>query len=212
MSMKPKLETELDILEQLESGSVTSQLSLSKRISVSVGFVNALLNRAIQKGFVKVSTAPRKRYAYYVTPQGFREKSRLVAEYLETSLQFFRKARAEYRTLFEEAIPSSAGKYILAGSGELAEIALLAANETGREVDGIFDPAAGSEKLLGLTVYRELDLLDQTAVLVVTEKSQPQALYEQLRLRFPYNQILAPKFLRVVGNSLATHDNVDAAE
>ncbi len=198
MLTKPKLETELDILEQLEGGSITSQLSLSKRISVSVGFVNALLKRAIQKGFVKVSSAPRKRYAYYVTPQGFREKSRLVAEYLDTSLQFFRRARAEYRSLFENASSSAVSKYVLAGSGELTEIALLAANETDSSVIGIFDPMAKSDKLLGIPVFHGLQQIDPHATLVVTESSQPQALYDELRLSYAGDRILAPRFLRVI--------------
>lgn len=212
MSTKPKLETELDILEQLERGSVTSQLTLSKRISVSVGFVNALLKRAIQKGFVKVSSAPRKRYAYYVTPQGFREKSRLVAEYLETSLQFFRKARAEYRTLFEDGLSSQSTRYIFAGSGELTEIALLAANETGSAVVGIFDPTTESDKLLGVPVIQELDWLDPDAVIIITESSQPQALYDRLRLTYPSDRIFAPSFLRVVDNIHGINDSAEAAE
>lgn len=212
MSTKPKIETELDILEQLESGSVTSQLSLSQRISVSVGFVNALLKRAIQKGFVKVSTAPRKRYAYYVTPQGFREKSRLVAEYLETSLQFFRKARSEYRTLFKTESSSTPVDFVFAGGGELTEIALLAAHETGSAVIGIFDPTANSEKMLGVPVIQDMEQLDPGAVLIVTESSQPQALYDQLRHRYPVSRILVPKFLRVVQNTPKIHEITEAAE
>ena len=47
----------------------------------------------MKKGFVKAKAAPYKRYAYYLTPKGFNEKSRLVAQYLEVSLDFFRTAR-----------------------------------------------------------------------------------------------------------------------
>ena len=45
------------------------------------------------KGLVKMSQVPLNRYAYYLTPQGFAEKSRLTAEYLSVSFNFFRRAR-----------------------------------------------------------------------------------------------------------------------
>lgn len=212
MSTKPKVEAELDILEQLENDAVTNQLSLSKRISVSVGFVNALLKRAIQKGFVKVSSAPRKRYAYYVTPQGFQEKSRLVAEYLETSLQFFRRARSEYNELFEGAASSAGEKYVFVGGGELTEIALLAANETESLVIGVFDPTAHSERILGIPVVRDLKQIDPDATLVITESSQPQALYDELRSIYGNDRILAPRFLRVTEKALMRHQSSEAAE
>ena len=58
-------------------------------------FVNAYLKRCVKKGLVKVSGAPARRYAYYLTPQGFAEKSRLTVEYLSSSFSFFRQARED---------------------------------------------------------------------------------------------------------------------
>jgi DNA-binding MarR family transcriptional regulator len=86
---------EIEFLTSLEEGTVISQMTLSQRINVSVGLINALIKRAVRKGYVKVKSAPYKRYAYYLTPKGFAEKSRLVAQYLEISLGFFRQARQE---------------------------------------------------------------------------------------------------------------------
>ena len=71
-----------DFLAALERGEVVAQMTLSKRISVSIGLIDALLRRTIHKGFVKTKAAPHKGYAYYLTPKGFSEKSRLVARYL----------------------------------------------------------------------------------------------------------------------------------
>src|SRR3546814_3103683 len=85
----------------IERGEVVTQVALKQRIGVSVGLINALLKRSVHKGYVKVRKVPYRRYAYYLTPQGFGEKSRLVAKYLETSLSFFREARSQYAELFE---------------------------------------------------------------------------------------------------------------
>ena len=39
--------------------------------------------------------APTRRYTYYLTPQGFADKSRLTVEYLRYSFAFFRQAHGE---------------------------------------------------------------------------------------------------------------------
>src|SRR3546814_18810468 len=111
-----------------------TQVALKQRIGVSVGLNNALLKRSVHKGYVKVRKVPYRRYAYYLTPQGFGEKSRLVAKYLETSLSFFREARSQYADLFERAERAGLKRLVLFGEGELAEIAVLAASGPGGTV------------------------------------------------------------------------------
>ena len=212
MTDKPKIQTELEFLDELERGDVTSQLSLSKRISVSVGFVNALLKRAVQKGFVKVSTAPRRRYAYYITPQGFREKSRLVTEYLESSLQFFRKARGEYGELFEQAHASGIHRFAFIGGGELAEIALLAARELDCDLVGVVDPDITSERHHGLPVFAQFDNLPADTTLVVTDSREPQAAYEKAQAHADEARILAPPLLRIVRRDDKSDSAAEAAE
>ena len=72
-----------------------TQRSLALRLGIAVGLANAYIKRCVRKGWVKAQAVPAKRYAYYLTPKGFSEKSRLVGEYLTSSLGFFRKARAQ---------------------------------------------------------------------------------------------------------------------
>ena len=88
----------LGLLESVEQDGATSQRRLAAELGIAVGLVNAYLNRCIQKGLVKVSQAPARRYAYYLTPQGFVEKSRLSLEYLAYSFRFFRQAKLIART------------------------------------------------------------------------------------------------------------------
>ncbi|WP_205944564.1 hypothetical protein [Pelagibius litoralis] len=77
---------ELNLFTAVEQGEVMTQVALKQQVGVSVG----LVKRAVNKGYVKACQVPYRRYAYYLTPQGFWEKNRLVAKYLETSLSFFR--------------------------------------------------------------------------------------------------------------------------
>src|SRR6476469_3209987 len=93
----------LGLLESVERDGAQSQRRLAAQLGIALGLVNAYLKRCAKKGLVKVADAPAHRYAYYLTPQGFAEKSRLTMEYLSYSFGFFRRAKADYALLFETA-------------------------------------------------------------------------------------------------------------
>ena len=71
----------LDLLNSVDDGA-QSQRRIAEELGIALGLVNAYLKRCIKKGYVKVSEAPARRYAYYLTPKGFAEKSRLTVQYL----------------------------------------------------------------------------------------------------------------------------------
>jgi len=197
MSSKSKIKTELDFLAALEAGEVVTQMTLAGRVGVAVGLLNALLRRAVLKGFVKAKAAPRKRYAYYLTPTGFSEKSRLVAEYLELSLAFFRDARQQYGELCVRARLSGTRQVVLVGGGELAEIAVMAAREAEIEVVGILDREINRDHLFGVKVLRDLGAVAPGQGVMITDSRHPQASFDRLRDRFADSRILVPALLRV---------------
>src|SRR5690349_9474292 len=90
----------LGLLESVERDGGQSQRRLASDLGIALGLVNAYLKRCVRKGLVKVSQAPARRYAYYLTPQGFAEKSRLTVEYLSDSFSFFRHARTDCAEVF----------------------------------------------------------------------------------------------------------------
>jgi hypothetical protein len=186
-----------------------TQANLSKRIAVSVGLINALLKRAIYKGHVKAHAAPYKRYAYYLTPGGFSEKSRLVAEYLEGSLSFFRKARQEYLEMLSFARSSGIRQVAFAGCGELAEIALLAAREAEVQVVGIIDAKSEVKTCCGLTVVQRLEALQPVHALLITDAREPQRAFDKLLEQITEHQILAPPFLRIMRLPIRQNATID---
>lgn len=210
MSNKIGIQTELDLISALEREETVSQAALSKQLSISVGGVNALLKRVIRKGLVKTRSVPYRRWAYYLTPTGFSEKSRLVARYLEVSLDFFRRARQEYGAIFISLRRSGIDRAILVGRGELAEIAFLAARENGIEIAGLLDTEINDSRFLGIPVLRRLDDADPAAALVITDARHPQATYDRLRLEASERTIEAPPLLRLSRALPATADGAEA--
>lgn len=200
MTGKPKAHAELDFLAAIECGEIVTQMTLRRRIGVSVGMVNALVKRAVGKGYAKVSQAPYKRYVYYLTPRGFTEKSRLVAEYLETSLDFFRTARGEYAEIFVRAQNLGLNKVALAGCGELTEIAVLAALGEGISIEAVLDPEANEAERHGVKVIRDLSEAAAIDAVIITESRSPQATYEQICTAFDASRVFAPPLLRITPN------------
>jgi DNA-binding MarR family transcriptional regulator len=78
----------LGVLNAIERDARTSQRSISSELGVALGLANAYLKRRVNKGLIKVSQAPARRYTYYLTPNGFAEKTRLTAEYFSYSFTF----------------------------------------------------------------------------------------------------------------------------
>src|SRR5437764_5095002 len=112
----------LGLLESVERDGAQSQRKLASDLGIALGLVNAYLKRAVKKGLVKVGQAPARRYAYYLTPQGFSEKSRLTVQYLSDSFSLFRKAKEDYNRIFDRARAMGFQKVVLAGRSDLCEI------------------------------------------------------------------------------------------
>src|SRR5215831_9318840 len=127
----------LGLLQSVERDGGQSQRRLAADLGIALGLVNAYLKRCIKKGLVKVSEAPARRYAYYLTPRGFAEKSRLTVEYLSFSFGFFRQAKTDCSGLFRAAHARGIKTVALAGQSDLAEIAALCAFEHEIEIIGI---------------------------------------------------------------------------
>src|SRR6478736_6146329 len=117
----------LRLLDAVEQDRAQSQRLLASELGIALGLVNAYLKRCIKKGLIKVRDAPARRYAYYLTPYGFAEKSRLTVQYLSDSFSFFRQAKADCARVFQSARELNFQNLVLCGQSDLAEIAILSA-------------------------------------------------------------------------------------
>src|ERR1043165_670905 len=129
----------LGLLESVERDGAQSQRRLATELGIALGLVNAYLKRCVKKGYVKVSSVPAHRYAYFLTPQGFAEKSRLTVEYISYSFSFFRQAKSDCAELFEAARERGLTRLALAGVSDLAEIASICAVESAVKIAVVVD-------------------------------------------------------------------------
>lgn len=90
------------LLEQIETDPDVTQASLASQLGVAVGTVNWHLKRLVAKGYVKVKRAQRRKLRYLITPQGVSLRARLTVDYVEHSMQLYRKTRRRVQTLLDE--------------------------------------------------------------------------------------------------------------
>jgi len=142
----------LRILEQLASGSLSSQRSIAKELNVSLGLANSFIKRLYTKGYVKVTTIPRNRIKYILTPKGMTEKTRLTYHFIQHSYNFYKASRQKLRQLFKDLEDTGVRRLVLFGASDLAEIAFLSLQETQIEVVGVIDDRSHNNNLLGVHV------------------------------------------------------------
>jgi len=140
---------DLQILDELSNNDALTQRDLSKRMGIALGLVNSYLKNLIAKGYITVRNIPSKRYAYYLTPKGFAEKSRLAYDLLHDYTRIYREAKNNLKQLFNEMSSKGIRKVVFAGSDEVAEIAYITLQETNLELIGIVDDEKTNDKFLG---------------------------------------------------------------
>jgi DNA-binding MarR family transcriptional regulator len=185
----------LNLLNLVDDGA-QSQRRIAEELGIALGLVNAYLKRCIKKGFVKVRHAPARRYAYYLTPQGFAEKSRLTVEYLSYSFSFFREAKADCTRAFALAKERGFQNLVLSGKSDLAEIAILSAVDSGISVVAIVDVSAGGTLFVGKPVVAKHDDLSVSFdAVLITDVSGARRAFDEATERYGTDRVLVPRLL-----------------
>ena len=189
----------LGLLNSVDDDGARSQRHFAAELGIALGLVNAYLNRCIKKGLVKASQAPARRYAYYLTPQGFAEKSRLTVSYLSSSFGFFRKAKADCVGVFDLAQQRHLERLALLGISDLAEIAAICAIESGVTLVAAVDPSSKLDRFVGLRVVADLDAIeggaDGIVVTALTWSPAVDSMIEQAQQKFGANAVLIPQLV-----------------
>jgi DNA-binding MarR family transcriptional regulator len=185
----------LEILEAIEARSDVTQRHLADRLGIALGLANSYLKRCARKGLIKVQQAPANRYLYYLTPQGFAEKSRLTKEYLSASFDFYRRAGSSLSAAFDRCSGDGAKRIIFAGVSELAEIGSLRAQDYQLEFVGTYDPDSSLDRFLREPVWHEFHDVAAFDICILTALVNTDALHRELSERLEAGRWLVPDIL-----------------
>jgi DNA-binding MarR family transcriptional regulator len=155
METSPKTTRELALLENIERDPDISQVSLAAQMDVAVGTVNWHLKRLIEKGFVKIKRAERKKLRYIITPEGIALRARLTVDYVEQQFLLYRRTRERVSEYLAEIRLAGFDRVNIHGEGDVADICRLSCLEKGIAV--VADGDAPVLDVNGLRVTLRMD-------------------------------------------------------
>lgn len=99
-------ESQFKTLRELAKDGTLSQRDLAKRMGVSLGRVNYLVNELLKKGFIKAQRFKNSKhkiaYMYILTPKGVSEKVNQTYHFLQRKLDEYNSLKQEIEILRQE--------------------------------------------------------------------------------------------------------------
>ena len=150
---------ELTLLEQIEHNPDVTQASLATLLGVAVGTVNWHLKRLVEKGYVKVKRAERKKLKYIITPEGIALRARLTVNYIERSFDLYRKTRQRVKKHLDTLKETGHNQVRLIGEGDVADICRLSCLE--QEIIVVKDGDVPTLEVKGFKVILHMETEDE---------------------------------------------------
>ena len=155
MNIPSETARELALLEHIESNPDVTQASLATQLGVAVGTVNWHIKRLIEKGYIKIKRAERKKLRYIITPEGIALRTLLTVDYIEQQFLLYRNTRQRVREHLEQIKSAGYDEVSILGEGDVADICRLSCLEQGVAI--ATDSNAPVLEIVGLKVLLHPD-------------------------------------------------------
>ena len=120
---------DLALLQEIEANPDISQAKLAEELGVAIGTVNWHIKRLVEKGFVKVKRAKRRKLRYIITPEGIALRARLTVDYVQQSFKLFRFVRTRTATLLQQLEQQGYQSVRLEADGDVGDVCRLTCME-----------------------------------------------------------------------------------
>lgn len=120
---------DLALLQEIEADPDISQAKLAEELGVAIGTVNWHIKRLVEKGFVKVKRARRRKLRYIITPEGIALRARLTVDYIRQQFKLFRRVRTRVTNLLTSLEEADQFMIRLVGEGDVADVCRLTCME-----------------------------------------------------------------------------------
>ena len=182
----------LKLLEEIDKDFTQSQRDLSNKLNISLGLVNSFVKRLANKGYFKITTVPKNRVKYILTPKGAMEKTRLTYQYLQYSFELYRGARRNLQKHFDGLSAQGVKRVVFYGVNEIAEIAYITLQETTIKMVAIVDENRIGKIFLGNEVKdpRELTSLSFDRIFITSMQKNESELENISKKGIPRSKIV----------------------
>lgn len=145
---------DLRALEALDEKPDITQRDLASRLGIAVGLANACLRKMARKGLVKIKRINSRNITYHLTPAGIAEKARLSLQFAETTIDYYRRAKALVSETLARLESAGVTRIAILGATDVAEIVAICSHGYGMDVAAIVDSkqAAAGASILGIPI------------------------------------------------------------
>lgn len=123
------LDNEFIIMTEILNNEKTSQRELSRKLGVSLGTINVLVNKMIKEGMIKMEQVTQKQAMYMLTPNGIVEKAKKTVSYLKAYYRAIYETKEKIKLIFDELNSEYENIIILKSADEMGELIELATSE-----------------------------------------------------------------------------------
>jgi len=108
-------ETQFKTLRELSRDGTLSQRDLSRKMGLSLGRINYVVNALLKKGYLKAKRFKNSKnkigYMYIITPKGLSTKTTQTYDFLQRKLEQFDRLKLEIEMLRKETEDVQRGKF-----------------------------------------------------------------------------------------------------
>jgi len=134
------MDKEYIILESIDNNSAITQRELSKKLGVSLGAINILINKMVKEGLIKIEKLNTNIILYMLTPKGFIEKVNKTYKYIKIHYKYITETKDKIKRQLLKILENEERIVVALSQDETGELVQTAAKEIGSP-DVIFNNA-----------------------------------------------------------------------
>lgn len=160
---------ELDTLLELKKNPSTTQRSLSRKLNISLGLTNSILQNLIYRGLIKAKKMTGRKIFYLITPKGMVQATNFIYDRVRETQHYYQYTKDLLAIHFTNLYDKGVRKVAIYGTGQLAEITYLSLLDSPLKLHSILtdDFVSSKKKFLGheiLTLSGFAQKISQTPV------------------------------------------------
>jgi len=184
---------DLQFLEEIEHNPKVSQRELSNKFGIALGVTNACIKRMARRGLIKLKGIPPRRIAYYLTPKGFTEKTKLTLSFFSYNIHHYAEMKKQISKKLIEMQNSGVKRVAFYGVSDEMEIAYVILQGTDMELVAIVDGNDGVRRQTVLGRKAEnpviIENLKADAILITSIRAKDEILRNAKRIMRRNNKI-----------------------
>lgn len=157
MENSTEVNRELALLESIELDPDVTQAGLASQLGVAVGTINWHIKRLIEKGYVKIKRAERKKLRYIITPEGIAMRAHLTVDFIEQQFNLYRNTRQKVKDQIKQVKKAGFRTVSLVGDGDVADVCKLTCIEQGIDISDEEDNPVLEVVGLNVVLHMEAD-------------------------------------------------------